>query len=128
MIPIPVFDVFETPAKVSQLAMLEQRAAIRLLRTAHKVGRTVHFHRNPLPIIQSHERVDAVPGDLATMLLLYIGNVTGRTDLSDHVGLQLGSLPFFFDKSVTAGLPQRLGQPWPQRAELLAPERPLMQL
>ena len=43
MIPIPVFDVFETPAKVSQLAMLEQRAAIRLLRTAHKVGRTVHF-------------------------------------------------------------------------------------
>ena len=29
-IPLPVFDDFETPSKVAQLAMLEQRAAIQL--------------------------------------------------------------------------------------------------
>ena len=62
MLPLPVFDTFETPFEVAQLAMLEQRAAIRLLRTADKVPRTVHFHRNLLPMIQSHERIDAVPG------------------------------------------------------------------
>ena len=75
MLPLPVFDTFETPFKVAQLAMLEQRGASRLMRTTHKVGRTVHFRRNPLPMIQSHERIDAVPGDLAAILFLHIGNV-----------------------------------------------------
>ena len=73
MIPLPVEHALEPPAKVTQLAMLEQRAAIRLMRTAHKVGRPVHFDRDLLPIVESNERVDAVPGDLASMLVLYAG-------------------------------------------------------
>ena len=65
--------------------MLEQRAASRLMRTADKVGRTVHFDRNLLPILQSNQRVDAVPGDLTTMLFLHVE--TARTDFSYHIGL-----------------------------------------
>ena len=102
MIPIPVFDVFETPAKVSQLAMLEQRGARGLLRTPDKMRRTVHLHRNALPILESHERVDAVPGGLATMFFLDMRNA--RTDFLCHVGLQLRRFPFFRDESVAAGL------------------------
>ena len=75
VVPLPVGHVLEPPAKVAQLAMLEQRGASRLMRPANEVGRTVHFHRNPLPIIQSNERVDAVSGGLATMLFLYLGAV-----------------------------------------------------
>ena len=73
MIPLPVEHAFESPSKVAQLAMLEQRAAGRLMRSAHKVGRTVHFDRYLFPIVESNARVDAVPGDLATMLFLYAG-------------------------------------------------------
>ena len=73
MIPLPVEHAFESPSKVTQLAMLEQRAAGRLMRSAHKVGRTVHFDRYLFPIVESNARVDAVPGDLATMLFLYAG-------------------------------------------------------
>ena len=51
--------------------MLEQRAARLLMRTAHKVARPVHFDRNLLPIVQGNERINAVPGALATMLILY---------------------------------------------------------
>ena len=72
--PLPVGHAFETPSKVTQLAILEQRAASRLMRSAHKVGRTVHFNRNPLPVIQCDERVDAVPGGLASMLFFHLGN------------------------------------------------------
>ena len=82
--------------------MLQQCVASGLLRTANKMVRTVHFHRNLLPIIQSHERVDAVPGDLAAMLFLHIE--TARADFSYHIGLELRRLPFFFDESVAAGL------------------------
>ena len=84
-IPLPVGDALEPPSKVAQLAMLEQRAASRLMRTAHKVGGTVHFDRDLLPIVESNERVDAVPGDLATVLCLYMD--IARTDFSYHIGL-----------------------------------------
>ena len=73
MIPLPVEHAFESPSKVTQKAMLEQRAAGRLMRTADKVERTVHFDRYLLSIVESNARVDAVPGDLATMLFLYAG-------------------------------------------------------
>ena len=82
--------------------MLEQSGAVRLMRTADEVERTVHFHRNPMPIIQSHERVNAVPGGLATMLFLNMRNA--RADFPYHVGLQLRRFPFFRDESITAGL------------------------
>ena len=67
------------------------------------MGWAVDFHCNRLPIIQSNERVNAVPGGLATMLLLYVG--TARADFSYHIGLQLRRTPFSFDKGVAAGLP-----------------------
>ena len=103
--PLPVRHALEPPSKVAQLASLEQRGTGRLMRTADEVGRTVHFHRNPIPIIQSHERVNAVPGGLATMLLLDMRNA--RADFSYHVGLQLRRFPFFRDESIAAGLPYR---------------------
>ena len=84
-IPLPVGHALEPPSKVAQLAMLEQRGAGRLLCSADEVERTVHFHRNPRPIIQSHERVDTVPGQLATMFFLDMRNA--RTDFSYHVKL-----------------------------------------
>ena len=102
-IPLPVGHALEPPSKVAQLAMLEQRDAGRLLRTADEMGRTVNFHRNPLPIIQSHERVNTVPGGLATTFFLDMRNA--RTDFSYHFGLQLRRFPFFRDESVAAGLP-----------------------
>ena len=102
-IPLPVGHALEPPSKVAQLAMLEQRGAGRLLGTADEVGRAVHFHRNPLPIIQRQERGDAGPGGLATMFFLDMRNA--RTDFFCHVGLQLRRLPFFRDESVAAGLP-----------------------
>ena len=89
--------------------MLEQRAASWLLRTAEKVGRTVHFDRNLLPILQSNQRVDAVPGDLATMLFLYMDIV--RADFSHHIGLQLRRRFSLSDEGVKAGLAQRVGEP-----------------
>ena len=83
--------------------MLEQRAARRLMRTAHKVGGTVHFDRNLLPVLQSYERVDAVPRDLATMLFLYILDIV-RVDFSHHVALELRKRRSSRDESVAAGL------------------------
>ena len=100
--PFPIAHDLEIPSKVAQLAMLEHRGASRLMRTADEVGWTVHFHRNLPSIIESHERVDAVPGDLAAMLFLHIE--TARADFSYHIGLELRRLPFFFDESVAAGL------------------------
>ena len=84
-IPLPVGHALEPPAKVAQLAMLEQRSAGRLMRLADKVGRTVHFHRKLFPIIQSDKRVDAVPGRLATMLFLDVGSA--QANFLDHIGL-----------------------------------------
>ena len=101
-IPLPVGHALEPPSKVAQLAMLEQRGACGLMRTADEVGRTVHFHRKLCAILQSDERVDAVPGRLATMLFLYTG--TARTDLSYNIGLQLRRFPFFRDERIAAGL------------------------
>ena len=101
-IPLPVRHALETPSKVAQLAMLEPRGAGRLMGTADEVEWTVHFHRNLLPIIQSHERVDAISGGLATMLFLDMDTV--RADFSYHVGLQLRRLPFSRDESVVARL------------------------
>ena len=86
-IPLPVGNALEPPAKVAQLAMLEQRGTSGPLRMAKEVERTVYFHGNLLPILQSHERVDAIPGGLATMLFLHTG--PARTDLSYNIGLQL---------------------------------------
>ena len=106
--------------------MLEQRAASRLMRTAEKVGRTIHLDRNLLPIVQSNQRVDAVPGDLATMLVLNL-DIVGA-DFSHHIGLQLRRRLSLSDEGVKAGLAQRVGEPWPQRSALFTPERPLMQL
>ena len=83
--------------------MLEQRAASRLMRTAHKVGGTVHFDRNLLPVLQSDEHVDAVPRDLATMLFLYILDIV-RVDLSHHAALELRNRRSWRDESVAAGL------------------------
>ena len=83
--------------------MLEQRAASRLMRTAHKVRRPIHFDRNPLPIVQGNERVDAVPGNLATMLILY--TESARADFSHHFTLELRWPPFFKYESFVAGLP-----------------------
>ena len=60
--------------------MLELRGACRLLRTPDKMKWTIHLYRNPLPILESHERVDAVPGGLAAMLFLDLD--TARTDFS----------------------------------------------
>ena len=114
--------------KVAQLTPLEQRGASRLVRATQKVGRAVHFHRNPSPIIQSNQRVNAVPGGLATMLFLYIMDTGARADFLNHVALELRGVPFFRDKSFAAGLPERVGKPWPPRAALVAPNRPLMQL
>ena len=125
-IPLPVGHALEPPAKVAQLAMLEQRSAGRLMRSADEVGRTVHFHRKLFAILQSDERVDAVPGHLATMLYLDVG--TARANFADHGGLQLRRAPFSFDEGVAAGPLQRVWKPWPPRAALLAPKRPLMQL
>ena len=101
-IPLPVGHALEPPSKVAQLAMLEQRGAGRLLRTADEVGRTVYLHCNPCPIIQSHERVNTVPGGLATMFFFDMRNA--RADFSYHVGLQLRRFPFFRGESVAAGL------------------------
>ena len=84
--------------------MLEERAAGRLMRTAHKVVRPVHFDRYLLPIVESNERVDAVPGDLATRLFFHMGNARARTDFPYNIGLQLRGLPFLFDESVAAGM------------------------
>ena len=106
--------------------MLEQRAPSRLMRTAEKVGRTVHFDRNLLPIVQSNQCVDAVPGDLATVLFLYIDIV--RADFSHHIGLQLRRRLSYSDEGFKAGLAQRVREPWPQRSALFTPQRPLMQL
>ena len=101
-IPLPVGHDLEPPSEISQLAMLEQRGAGELMGTADEVGRTVHFHRNSRPIIESNQCIDAVPGDLATMLFLYTG--TARTDLSYNIGLQLRRFAFFRDESVVACL------------------------
>ena len=127
-VPFPVEHAFEMPFKVAQLTPLEQCSASRLVRATQKVGRAVHFHRNPSPIIQSNQRVDAVPGGLATMLFLYIMDTAARADFLNHVALELRGIPFFRDKSFAAGLPERVGKPWPPRAALVAPDRPLMQL
>ena len=102
-IPLPVRHALEPPAKVAQLAMLEQRGTGRLMRSADKVGRTVHFYRKLSAIVQRDKRVDAVPGRLATMLFLDVDTV--RADLPDHVGLQPRRLPLFFGESVETGLP-----------------------
>ena len=102
-IPLPVGHASESPSKVTQLAMLEQRAASRLMRTADKVGRTVHFDRNLLPSLQCNERVDAVPRNLATMLFLYILDIV-RVDFSHHVALELRNRCTWLDESVAAGL------------------------
>ena len=83
--------------------MLEHSGAIRQMRTAHKMKRTIHFNRNLLPIIQSQERVDAITGGLATMLFLHMLDIV-RADFSYNVLLQLRRLRFFFDESVTASL------------------------
>ena len=101
-VPFPVRHALEPPSKVSQLAMLEQRGARGLLRTPNKMGRTVHLHRNAFPILESHERIDAVPGGLAAMLFLDLDTV--RADFSHHIGLQLRSRLSGRDESVTAGL------------------------
>ena len=101
--PLPVEHALETPPKVAQLAMLELRAAIWLMRTADEVARAVHFNCNPLPVIQSNQRVDAVPGNLATMLFLHF--VAARADFSYHIRLELRRLPFFAEESVAASLP-----------------------
>ena len=101
-VPLPVEHALETPPKVAQLAMLELRAAIWLMRTADEVEWTVHFHRNLPSIIQSNQRVDAVPGDLAAMLFLHI--VAARADFSYHVRLELRRLPLCRDEGVKAGL------------------------
>ena len=100
-IPLPVGQALETPSKVAQLAPLEQRGASRLMRLADEVGRTVHFHRNLRIILQSHERVDAVPGGLATMLFLHIE--TARTDFSYDIRLQLRRAHFMRSQSDAAG-------------------------
>ena len=100
--PLPVEHALETPPKVAQLAMLELRAAIWLMRTADEVEWTVHFNRNLPSIIQSNQRVDAVPGDLAAMLFLHI--VAARADFSYHTRLELRRLPFCRDEGVKAGL------------------------
>ena len=102
-IPLPVRHALEPPAKVAQLAMREQRSAGRLRRSADEVGRTVHFHRKLFAIVQSDERVDAVPGGLATMLFLDVG--TARANFLDHIGLQLRRASFTFDEGVAAGPP-----------------------
>ena len=102
-IPLPVGHDLEPPSEISQLAMLEQRGARGLLRTPDEMKRTVHLHRNALPILESHERVDAVPGDLAAMLFLDLDTV--RADFSHHIGLQLRSRLSGRDESVMAGLP-----------------------
>ena len=83
--------------------MLEHSGAIRQMRTAHEMKRTIHFNRNLLPIIQSQERVDAITGGLATMLFLHMLDIV-RADFSYNVGLQLRRLRIFFDESVTASL------------------------
>ena len=83
--------------------MLEQCAASRLMRTAHKVGGAVHFNRKLLPVLQSYEHVDAIPRYLATMLFLYILDIV-RVDVSHHVALELRNRRSWRDESVTAGL------------------------
>ena len=102
-VPLPVEHAFESPSNVTQLAMLELRAASRLMRTAHKVGGAVHFDRNLLPVLQSYERVDAVPRDLATMLFFDILDI-GRVDFSHHVALELRNRRTWRDESVAAGI------------------------
>tara|TARA_B100000513_G_C11763130_1_gene138409 strand:- start:10 stop:303 length:294 start_codon:yes stop_codon:yes gene_type:complete len=93
----------EPPSKVAQLAMLEQRGACRLPRTPDKMGWTIHLYRNPLPILESYERVDAVPGGLAPMLFLDLDTV--RADFSHHIRLQPRRPLFMRGESVTAELP-----------------------
>ena len=104
IVPLPVEHDLEMPFKVAQLTPLEQRGASGLVRKTKKVRWTVHFHRNPSSIIQSNQRVDAVPGGLATMLFLYIMDTGARADLTHHVALKLRRPPFCFDESVAAGL------------------------
>tara|TARA_B100000513_G_scaffold69286_1_gene27663 strand:+ start:241 stop:405 length:165 start_codon:yes stop_codon:yes gene_type:complete len=53
---------------------------------AYKVARPVHFDRNLLPAVQSNERVDAVPGALANVLLL--DTESARAEFSHHVALE----------------------------------------
>ena len=83
--------------------MLEQRGTGRLMRSADKVGRTVHFYRKLSAIVQRDKRVDAVPGRLATMLFLDV--CTARANFLHHIGLQLRRPPFTFDEGVAAGPP-----------------------
>ena len=101
-LPIPVWHAFESPFKVTQLTMLEQSLASRLMRTAHKVARPIHFDRNPLPIVQSNERIDSVAGDLATVLILYLEPIGAKS--SHHVALELRNCLSVRDKSGAAGL------------------------
>ena len=82
--------------------MLEQCGARWLVGTADEVGWTVHFHCSLLPILQSNERVDAIPGDLTAMLFLYMGNT--RADFSYNIGLKLGRYFTARDESGAAGL------------------------
>ena len=84
-LPLPIGHALEPPTKVAELAMLEQSSTSRLLRLADEVEWTVHFHRKLFPIIQSDERVDAVPGRLATMLFLDVGSA--QANFLDHIGL-----------------------------------------
>ena len=102
-IPLPIRHALEPPPKVAQLAMLEPRGAVRLMRMADKMEWAVHLNCNPFPIVQGYERVDAIPGHLAAILFLHIDAT--RTDFSHNIGLQLRRLPFCFAESVTAGLP-----------------------
>ena len=57
-IPLPVRHALEPPAKVAQLAMLEQRGARGLLRAPDEMRRTVHLQRNAFPILESHARIE----------------------------------------------------------------------
>ena len=102
-IPLPVRHALEPPSKVAQLAMLEPRGAVRLMRMADKMEWAVHLNCNPFPIVQGYERVDAIPGHLAAILFLHID--AARTDFSHNIGLQLRRLRIRFAESVTAGLP-----------------------
>ena len=100
-VPLPVEHDLETPPKVAQLAMLELRAASRLMRMTQKMRRPIHFDCYLHPVLQSNEHVDAVPGGLATMLLLCLD--TARKNFTHHVGLHLRRPPFFRDEGAAAG-------------------------
>ena len=60
--------------------------------------------------------------------MFFLDMRNARTDFLHHVGLQPRRFPVSRDESVAAGQPQGIRQPWPLRAALLAPKRPLMQL